>query len=119
MAAKQACRSAGTAQRLTDVPERQTSCRRVLCEGRCGRRFGPAGALKAGTSPQRDEDVPSGVQDILDLSNTFFTGASTASEACPLNRSCGLQKTWGGILEAYNDGVYPGGPAHCEEVVEP
>jgi hypothetical protein len=67
----------------------------------------------------RGEDVPSGVQDIIDLSNTFFTSTSTPSAACPLNSSCGLQKTWGGILDNYNNGIYPGGPAHCEEVVEP
>jgi hypothetical protein len=63
----------------------------------------------------RGEDVPSGVQDILDLSYAFFTAASAPADACPLNSSCGLQKTWGGILDSYNNGTYPGGPPHCED----
>jgi hypothetical protein len=57
--------------------------------------------------------VPSGVQIIIDLATDFFTGAGTPSGACPQNSSCGLQKTWGGILDTYNNGTYPGGPAHC------
>jgi hypothetical protein len=63
----------------------------------------------------RGEQVPSGVQDILDLADTFFTGASTPDAACPSASSCGLQKTWGGILDDDNNGLYPGGPPHCED----
>jgi hypothetical protein len=57
MAAKQACGSAGTAQRLTDVPERRPPA--VACSASAvPPAIWPAGALKASTS-QRDEDVPS------------------------------------------------------------
>jgi hypothetical protein len=34
---------------------------------------------------------------------------------CYVSGSCGLQITWGGILDEYNNGTYPGGPAHCDE----
>jgi hypothetical protein len=57
--------------------------------------------------------VPSGVQTIINDATTFFTTSGNAAAACPTNSSCGLQKTWGGILETYNTGTYPGGPAHC------
>lgn len=56
--------------------------------------------------------VPDGVQDVLDLSSGFFIANTPA--ACPLNSSCGLQKTWAGTLDDYVTGQYPGGPAHCE-----
>ena len=57
--------------------------------------------------------VPAGVQSILTQANAWFLSAGTAATACPLNSSCGLQKTWAGILDDYNNGVYPGGPPHC------
>jgi hypothetical protein len=56
--------------------------------------------------------VPSGVQDVLDLATAWL--AANAPSACPLPSSCGLQNTWAGILDDYNNGLYPGGPAHCE-----
>jgi len=59
--------------------------------------------------------VPSGVQTIINQATTFFTNAGTAAAACPTNSSCGTQKTWGGILDTYNNGNYPGGPAHCAD----
>lgn len=59
--------------------------------------------------------VPSGVQDIIDLSTNFFTSSGSPSAACPTNSSCGTQKTWGGILDSYNKGEYPGGPEHCSD----
>lgn len=34
---------------------------------------------------------------------------------CPLANSCGTENTWAGILDTYNNGTYPGGPAHCED----
>jgi len=56
--------------------------------------------------------VPSGVQSILNQAETFFQ--NNAPSACSAAGSCGLQKTWGGILDSYNNGTYPGGPQHCE-----
>jgi hypothetical protein len=56
---------------------------------------------------------PDGVQDILDQSESFFNGTTTPSAACPSPSSCGLQKSWATILDNYNNGLYPGGPAHC------
>ena len=53
-------------------------------------------------------EVPSGVQDILDLADTWFK--ANAPSACTTGNSCGLQKTWAGILESYNLGTYPGMP---------
>jgi len=47
------------------------------------------------------------------LAESFFSGTTTPDAACPLSNSCGLQKTWGQILDDYNNGLYPGGPAHC------
>jgi hypothetical protein len=56
-------------------------------------------------------NVPSGVQDILDLADAWFT--ANAPSACGTGPSCGTQKTWAGILESYNLGTYPGSPGHC------
>lgn len=55
--------------------------------------------------------VPSGVQDTLNLAKAWFETSSPAS--CPKGNTCGIQKTWGGTLEDYNTGNYPGGPEHC------
>lgn len=56
-------------------------------------------------------EVPSGVQDILDLADTWFN--ANAPSACTPGNSCGLQKSWAGILESYNFGTYLGSPGHC------
>jgi len=60
-------------------------------------------------------DVPTGVQEILTLATGYFAGAADPYTACPAASDCGAQKTWGGILDSYNNGEYPGGPLHCEE----
>lgn len=74
--------------------------------------------------------VPSGVQDILNLSTTWFMGNTQgtpkigsgrdaiAATGCYVAGSCGGQKTWAGILDAYNNGSYVSntgiaGPPHC------
>jgi hypothetical protein len=57
--------------------------------------------------------VPVGVQSILTLANAWFLSVMTPATACPAANSCGTQKTWAGILDDYNNGVYPGGPPHC------
>ncbi|SOY63911.1 exported hypothetical protein [Cupriavidus taiwanensis] len=58
--------------------------------------------------------VPAGIQSVLSDAQSFFSGTSTPDVACPAANSCGTQKTWGGTLDSYNNGVYPGGPSHCE-----
>lgn len=59
--------------------------------------------------------VPAGIQELLDLSAAFF---ATTDPAVSCNgtgaASCPLQKTWAAILDDYNNGVYEGGPVHCE-----
>jgi hypothetical protein len=57
--------------------------------------------------------VPSGLQDVLDQATAWFAVNGPASVACPKGSSCAPQKTWGGILEDYNLGGYPGSPGHC------
>ncbi len=56
--------------------------------------------------------VPLGVQQLLDSAAQFFYSSTPAS--CLLASSCGLQKTWAGMLNDYNNGNYPNGPAQCE-----
>lgn len=56
--------------------------------------------------------VPSGVQTTLGLAAAWL-GANGPS-ACTANGSCGLQKDWAATLDLFNNGVYPGGPSHCE-----
>jgi hypothetical protein len=53
---------------------------------------------------------PSGVQDIIALATAWFE--TNAPAACGPG-TCGLQVTWAGILESYNQGTYPGGPSPC------
>jgi hypothetical protein len=57
--------------------------------------------------------VPTGVQTTLDLALAWLT--ANAPGACTANGSCGTQKAWAAILDSYNNGLYPGGPAHCAE----
>ncbi|MDP2224881.1 hypothetical protein [Nitrosomonas sp.] len=57
--------------------------------------------------------APDGVQDTIDLATAWFTSVSDAATACPKASSCGTQKTWAGVLDDFNNGVYPGGPPHC------
>jgi hypothetical protein len=57
--------------------------------------------------------VPSSITTFIASATTFFTNAGTPAAACPTSGSCGLQKTWGAVLDNYNNGTYPGGPAHC------
>lgn len=57
--------------------------------------------------------LPSGVKTTLDLAEAWFANASNTPATCSTGGSCGLQKDWGAILDKYNNGIYPGGPAHC------
>ena len=55
--------------------------------------------------------VPPGVQQVLDMSEAWLS--ATPKESCADKSSCGLQKTWAITLDTYNNGKYPGAPAHC------
>ncbi len=55
--------------------------------------------------------VPTGIKDILGQSDNFFV--NTLPSACGPGGSCGLDATWAGILDVYNNGHYPEGPPHC------
>lgn len=57
--------------------------------------------------------VPQGVQDTLALAGTWFANPANTPALCDAKGSCGLQKDWGAVLDDYNNGVYPGGPPHC------
>ncbi len=56
--------------------------------------------------------VPSGVQDTLNLAKAWF--GTNGTDACAAHGSCAVQKTWAGILDSYNNGLYPGGPSRCD-----
>jgi hypothetical protein len=57
--------------------------------------------------------VPSGVQDTLNLALAWLQ--TNSQSACTASGSCGVQKDWAKVLDDYNNGIYPGGPAHCGE----
>jgi hypothetical protein len=57
--------------------------------------------------------VPAGVQSILNLAAAWFNTPANTPASCSTGGSCALQNTWQGILDSYNKGTYPGGPAHC------
>ena len=59
--------------------------------------------------------VPDGVQETLDLAEEWLT--VNVPYVCTGPGSCGYQKDWAAVLDLYNNGLYPGGPPHCGEVV--
>jgi hypothetical protein len=56
--------------------------------------------------------VPAGVATTLALAEDWL--GQNIPAACTANGSCGLQKDWAAVLDKYNNGVYPGGPKHCD-----
>lgn len=56
--------------------------------------------------------VPEGVESTLELAYVWLN--ANGPDACTANGSCGLQKDWAAVLDTYNNGLYPGGPGHCE-----
>lgn len=68
-----------------------------------------------------------GVQEIMDLATAWLTvntqgtpkigngPGSIPATGCYVGGSCGTQKDWGGILDDYIQGTYPGSPGHCGE----
>lgn len=57
--------------------------------------------------------VPHGVQETINSASEWLN-TNTPSD-CTGPGSCGLQKTWAGVLDSYNNGKYPGGPPHCDK----
>jgi hypothetical protein len=56
--------------------------------------------------------VPAGVATTMTLAEGWLS--TNMQSACSGNGSCGLQKDWAGVLDQYNNGLYPGGPPHCD-----
>ncbi len=56
--------------------------------------------------------VPAGVSTTLSLADNWLS--TNLPGACTGPSSCGQQKDWAQVLDQYNNGLYPGGPQHCE-----
>lgn len=57
--------------------------------------------------------APAGVQSVIDSARTYFQSGTTPA-SCG-GSACETQKSWAGILDTYNNGQYPGAPAHCPD----
>ncbi len=55
--------------------------------------------------------APSSVQSIISSATTWFS-SGTNLDSCS-GSACATQKNWAGILDTYNNGLYPGAPTHC------
>lgn len=56
--------------------------------------------------------APAGVQSTIDAATAWFAGGTTPSSRGP--GACAQQIAWAGILDTYNNGLYPGAPKHCD-----
>lgn len=56
--------------------------------------------------------VPDGVSTTLALAEEWLN--ANGPSACAANGSCGMQRDWAEVLDQYNNGLYAGGPPHCE-----
>jgi hypothetical protein len=56
--------------------------------------------------------VPNGVATTLTTAEEWLNNNSPA--ACTANGSCGAQRDWAKVLDQYNNGLYAGGPPHCD-----
>jgi hypothetical protein len=57
--------------------------------------------------------APASIQNILSNAAAFFAGGATLA-SCG-GAACATQKTWAGLLDTYNHGLYPGAPGHCPD----
>lgn len=57
--------------------------------------------------------APASISAILNQATAFFNSGANL-DTCA-NADCDLQKTWAGILDTYNNGLYPGAPKHCPD----
>jgi hypothetical protein len=58
--------------------------------------------------------TPAGLQDLVGRVTTFF-GNHPSPAGCVKPGWCGASTADACILDAYNNGIYPGGPSHCGE----
>jgi hypothetical protein len=56
--------------------------------------------------------VPTGISTTLALADEWLN--NNAPSVCTANGSCGQQRDWAKVLDQYNNGLYVGGPPHCE-----
>lgn len=57
--------------------------------------------------------APSSIQTIISQATAFFNSGANL-DSCR-GSDCATQKTWAGILDTYNNGLYPGAPKHCPD----
>lgn len=60
-----------------------------------------------------DASAPAAVQSVINGATAWFNSGVGLGEC--LAGGCPLQRSWAGVLDAYNNGVYPGAPRHCDE----
>lgn len=56
--------------------------------------------------------APPAVHTVIDQAKFWFDWH--APSACADSNACAEQKTWAATLDAYNNGLSPGGPPHCD-----
>lgn len=56
--------------------------------------------------------APNSVRSVILAAGAWFAGATPGT--C-LRGACQLQRSWAAILDEYNNGDHPGGPAHCPD----
>ncbi|VXB72964.1 hypothetical protein [Massilia sp. 9I] len=56
--------------------------------------------------------APNSLRSIVLASGAWF--ASAVPGTC-VKGACQLQRSWGSVLDEYNNGDYPGAPKHCDE----
>jgi hypothetical protein len=63
----------------------------------------------------KTEVVPSGVQATITLATAWFENVANTPTSCAAGQ-CGLQVTWAGTLDTYNNGIYStASPPHCAD----
>jgi hypothetical protein len=67
-----------------------------------------AAALNIGT----DASAPNSLQVTLWYAGKWL---ETAELGKCIKGACQVQRSWAGLLDEYNNGQYPGGPAHCDD----
>lgn len=56
--------------------------------------------------------APNSVRSVILAAGSWF---KTATPGACVRGACQLQRSWAGILDEYNNGDYPGAPAHCPD----
>ncbi|MES2899868.1 MAG: hypothetical protein V4723_09080 [Pseudomonadota bacterium] len=57
--------------------------------------------------------APTAIQTVINNATTFFS-SGTNLDSCSASQ-CETQKNWAGILDTYNNGLYPNAPKHCPD----